>query len=143
MYELIKQFEGLRLDAYLCPARVATIGYGTTIYPNGERVKLGDSITKDQAEAYLDYYCQHHIRLPKGDFDLGQKQALYSLIYNIGQTAFDKSNCKKAIEAGDWQEAWKQWDWTKSNGKELAGLVKRRNAEKKLFFKNIVLDIPF
>lgn len=141
-YELIKQFEGCKLDAYLCPAGKWTIGYGVTVYPDGSPVKEGDSITLAEAEALLDYHCKQ-IKLPKGVFDKEQTAALYSLIFNIGQSAFDKSKCKKAIESEDWEEAHKQWDWTKANGKELKGLVERRKYEKKLFFKNIILDIPF
>jgi lysozyme len=140
---LIKQFEGFSEVAYYCPAGKLTIGYGNTFYKDGTMVKQGDTITKTEAEDLLDWYCRECITLPKGNFSAEQREALYSLIFNIGQSAFDKSKCKKAIEKKDWEEAYKQWDWTKANGKELKGLVKRRNAEKKLFFKNIVLDIPF
>ena len=51
--QLIKISEGLKLKAYLCPANVPTIGYGTIRYPNGEKVKLGDTCTPEQAETYL------------------------------------------------------------------------------------------
>jgi lysozyme len=50
---LIKQFEGLKLNAYLCSANVPTIGYGNTYYPNGVKVKLGDKISQEQAEELL------------------------------------------------------------------------------------------
>lgn len=143
MYTLIKQFEGCKLTAYYCPAGKLTIGYGNTFYKDGSPIKEGDVITKAEAEDLLDWYCREHIKLPKREWSLNQKRALYSLIYNIGQSAFDRSKCKKAIEKQDWAEAHKQWDWTKANGKELKGLVRRRNAEKKLFFDEIVLDIPF
>lgn len=143
IYLLIKQFEGCKLDAYYCPAHIPTIGWGNTTYKDGTCVKIGDKITQAEADDLLEWYCRENIKLPKGEWNLKQKQALYSLIYNIGQSAFDKSKCKKAIENKDWAEAHKQWDWTKANGKELKGLVKRRNAEKKLFFDKITLDIPF
>lgn len=52
--ELIAEFEGFRSEPYLCPANVATIGYGTTIYPNGLRVSLNDKpISEDLAKVYL------------------------------------------------------------------------------------------
>jgi lysozyme len=143
MFTLIKQFEGCELTAYYCPAGKLTIGYGNTFYKDGSPIKEGDTITKAEAEDLLSWYCREHIKLPKGEWNLKQKQALYSLIYNIGQSAFDRSKCKKVIEKQEWAEAYKQWDWTKANGKELKGLVRRRNAEKKLFFDEIVLDIPF
>jgi len=47
---LIKRFEGLKLNAYLCSANVPTIGYGNTYYPNGVKVKLGDKISQEKAE---------------------------------------------------------------------------------------------
>lgn len=135
---LIKRFEGCRLEAYRCPAGVWTIGWGTTFYPDGSRVKKGDIITQQQADNILQWYCVENIRLPKGQFTVNQKTALYSLIYNIGQGAFDRSQCKKNIEAQDWKRAYNNWTWTKAGGKELKGLVKRRDAEKTLFFEGLI-----
>lgn len=134
---LIKKYEGCRLEAYKCPAGVWTIGYGTTIYISGQKVKQGDKITQEDADSLLKWYCSH-IVLPKGQFGVNQKIALYSLIYNIGQGAFNRSKCKKAIESMDWKTAKKEWTWTTANGKELKGLVKRRNEEKELFFKGLI-----
>lgn len=135
---LIKLYEGCKLEAYRCPAGVFTIGWGLTFYPDGSRVKKGDKITQEQADNLLQWYCVMHIKLPKGQFTTNQKTALYSLIYNIGQFAFDKSACKRAIERQDWKTAYKEWNWTKANGKELKGLVNRRNSEKTLFFEGLV-----
>lgn len=135
MYDLIKEFEGYRDTAYKCSSGVWTIGYGSTLYEDGSKVKEGDTITKDRAERLLEYHCKHRIKLPKGNWTEQQEQALYSLIYNIGQGAFDKSKLKKALEKGDWHTAYNNWDWYKSDGKVLAGLVKRRNKEKELFFR--------
>lgn len=56
MTDLIKKYEGLRLEAYKCPAGVWTIGYGNTTHPDGTPVKQGDMITDVQAEAYLNDY---------------------------------------------------------------------------------------
>ena len=36
--ELIKDFEGFSSTAYLCPAKIPTIGYGSTYYPDGKKV---------------------------------------------------------------------------------------------------------
>ena len=139
MFDLIKFFEGLRLEAYKCPAGKWTIGYGTTLYPDGTPVKEGDKITKEQADSYLEWYCANCIELPKGvQFTHDQKTALYSLIYNIGQSAFDKSVCKKAIENMDWTTAYKNWDWIRANGKVLKGLIARRQAERELFFEGLL-----
>ena len=133
MYELIKKYEGCRLNAYKCPAGVATIGYGTTIYPSGKPVKMGDKITKEEAESLLAWYVKEKIKLPAG-LTKNQQQALYSLIYNIGQGAFDKSSLKKAIIAKDWKAVYKNWDWVTAGGQFLNGLAKRRAEELLLFF---------
>lgn len=135
---LIKKYEGCRLEAYKCPAGTPTIGWGTTFYPDGSRVKMGDKITQQEADNILQWYCVEHIQLPKGQFTVNQKVSLYSLLYNIGMNAFNRSQCKKYIEAQDWANAYKSWNWTKAGGKELKGLVRRRNDEKALFFEGLI-----
>ena len=144
MYELIKKWEGLRLEAYKCSAGKWTIGYGTTIYPGGTKVKKGDTCTKEEAEGLLLWYCTTKIKLPENIHVYNQKEALYSLIYNIGQTSFDASKCKKAIEAGDWQTAYANWDWNKVRDPKTGklkfsqGLENRRQDERKLFFEGLI-----
>lgn len=133
MYDLIKKYEGCRLAAYKCPAGVWTIGYGTTVYPNGQPVKKGDKCTLAEAEKYLDWYIKTQIKLPDG-LTNPQKEALQSLIYNIGQSAFDRSGLKKAIIAKDWKAVYKNWDWITGGGAFLKGLAKRRAEELILFF---------
>lgn len=140
MNELIKKYEGLSLKPYKCPAGIWTIGYGTTVYPNGNKVKPTDEpITKDMASALLLNYVINEI-LPKiQDLHLtdNQNKALCSLIYNIGWSAFAKSKCYKAIKTKDWETVFKNWDWCKGGGKFLLGLAKRRAEEMALFFCDI------
>lgn len=133
MYELIKKYEGCRLTAYKCPAGIWTIGYGTTVYPNGQPVKRGDKCTRAEADSLLEWYVKNKIQLPSG-INKNQTAALQSLIYNIGQGAFDRSSLKKAIVAKDWKTVWKNWDWVTGGGKFLNGLAKRRAEELMLFF---------
>lgn len=133
MYELIKKLEGCRLTAYKCDADVWTIGYGTTVYPNGQPVKKGDKCALAEAEKYLDWYIKTQIKLPDG-LTNPQKEALQSLIYNIGQGAFDRSGLKKAIIAKDWKAVYKNWDWITVKGNFSKGLAKRRAEELLLFF---------
>jgi len=138
---LIKKHEECRLTAYPDPAtggKPFTIGWGTTFYPDGSRVKKGDKITQQQADNLLQWYCVEHIKLPKGQFTVNQKIALYSVIYNTGLANFNRSKCKKAIESQDWETAFKEWNWIKANGKKLKGLVRRRNDEKTLFFEGLI-----
>lgn len=144
MYELIKKWESLRLKAYKCQAGKWTIGYGTTIYPDGTKVKAGDTCTKEEAEGLLLWYCTTKIKLPKGQFTKNQKEALYSLIYNVGQNGFNVSKCKKAIEAQNWQMAHKEWDWNKVRNPKTGklefsqGLENRRVEERQLFFEGLI-----
>lgn len=133
MHELIKKYEGCRLTAYKCPAGIWTIGYGTTVYPNGQPVKRGDKCTQAEADSLLEWYVKNKIQLPSG-INKNQAAALQSLIYNIGQGAFDRSSLKKAIVAKDWKAVWKNWDWVTGGGKFLNGLAKRRAEELMLFF---------
>ena len=140
MNYLIKKYEGFSSKPYLCPAGVATIGYGSTHYSDGRPVTLKDkAITKQEAEALLLHYVINEIHPHIRDLSLtdNQKEALVSLIYNIGWTAFSKSKCYKAIKKGDMCTAYVEWEWIKGGGKVLPGLVKRRAEEKYLFFCDI------
>lgn len=137
--DLIKQFESFRAAPYLCSAGVPTIGYGTTVYPNGIKVKLSDQkITQQLAETFL----QHHVnaiekdvsRLVKVTLSQNQFDALMSFVYNVGLGAFRDSTLLKLLNAGDIDGASKQFErWNKANGKIVDGLTNRRNAEKALF----------
>lgn len=137
MYELIKEFEGFRSEAYKCPAGQWTIGYGSTMYEDGTKVKEGDTINEKDAERLLEHYCRNRIKLPKGRWSFRQEESLCSLIYNIGQGAFDRSKLKKALENEDWHTAYNNWDWYRANGRILPGLVRRRNREREQFFRDV------
>lgn len=133
MYDLIKKYEGCRLTAYKCPAGIWTIGWGSTVYEDGKPVRQGDKITQKRADELLDWYVKNKIKVPAG-LNKSQIEALQSLIYNIGQGAFDKSSLKKAIVAKDWKAVYKNWDWVTGGGVFLKGLAKRRAEELILFF---------
>lgn len=138
--DIIKKYESFSSKPYLCPAHVATIGYGCTVYPDGRKVTMKDEpITKEKAEAFLLDYVMNEIMPHIKDLRLNDNQiiALISLIYNIGWGAFSKSKCYKAIKEKDWCTAYQEWTWIKANGKVLLGLVKRRAEEKYLFFCEI------
>ena len=138
-YDLIQKHEGCRLQAYLCPAGVWTIGWGTTRYPDGNPVKEGDIITKDYADALLtDYlirevypvFCKIPFRLTEN-----QKDALSSLIYNWNAKGFLNSKLYKAICKKDWANVCREWDYGFKNN--LDGLFKRRTEELCLFMRDI------
>ena len=133
MSELIKKYEGCKLAAYKCAAGVWTIGWGSTFYQDGRPVKQGDKITQDEADKLLDWYIKNKIKVPVG-LNKTQTEAVRSLIYNIGQSAFDKSTLKKAIESKDWKAVFNNWNWITGGGQFLKGLAKRRAEELMLFF---------
>ena len=133
MNSLIKKYEGCKLTSYRCPAGLWTIGWGSTTYPTGLPVRQGQTITQAEADYMLDWYLKNKIKVPDC-LTKNQIEALQSLIYNIGQSAFDKSTLKKAIIAKDWKAVYKNWDWVTANGKFMKGLAKRRAEELLLFF---------
>ena len=138
--KLIAQFEGCYLQAYLCPANVWTIGIGTTIYPNGVKVKKGDKCTLEQAHEYLAHdmiefekTVNDSVKVPLSQ---NQFDALVSLTYNIGSAAFKNSTLLKKLNAKDFTGAADQFlVWNRGGGKVLKGLVRRREAERALFLK--------
>ena len=133
--ELIKEFEGLRLEAYQDSVGVWTIGYGTTSRAGiGVTVGPGMKISQSEAERYLqdalDKFGEKILpgftRQPTPD----QYGAMISLAYNIGPTAFLKSTCLRRFNAGDIEGAADALTWfNKAGGQVLRGLVRRREAE--------------
>lgn len=138
---LVKRYEGLKLKAYLCPAKVATIGYGSTRYPDGRRVMLTDKLT-NEAEAtqlLLSTLNQYEKVVNKNLPNINQCQfdALVSLCYNIGGASLAKSTLvrKAKVNPNDPSILDEFMRWNKAGGKVLAGLTTRRAEEAKLYFK--------
>lgn len=136
--DLIKQFEGLRLKAYKCPADVWTIGYGHTSAAGQPAVKSGMSITEAQANKILasdlGQYEDAINNSVKVDLTQNQFDALVSFVYNVGIGAFQKSTLLKKLNAGQYDAVpGELMKWTKGGGKELPGLVRRRRAEAALW----------
>lgn len=140
--ELIKQFEGLRLISYLCPAGVATIGYGHT-----RNIKMGMKIDESQANILLGMdtlECEKIIsKYVKAELNQNQFDALIDFVFNIGETKFKNSTLLKKLNDGNYNDAaneflkWnKAYDPVKKIYRELSGLTKRRIREKELFTKN-------
>jgi len=130
---LIKQFEGCKLMAYVCPAGILTIGYGST----GDHVKPGMVITQAQADVLLLKDLRRFeiaIEAIANKPTQQQFDALVSFAFNLGQGALRTSTLIKLHNAGDFMGAANQFTrWNKAAGKELAGLTRRREAEKKLY----------
>ncbi|WP_096911029.1 MULTISPECIES: lysozyme [Acinetobacter] len=138
--DLIASFEGTRLKAYDDGVGVWTIGIGTTIYPNGTKVKKGDVCTLDQAKSYFAHDLKrfeasvnNQVKVPLSQ---NQFDALVSLVYNIGSGNFASSTLLKKLNAKDYAGAADQFPrWNKAGGKVLNGLIRRRDAERALFLK--------
>lgn len=138
MSELIKEFEGVKYQAYKCPAGIWTIGYGSTSYPDGTQVRENDTIKEDYAEIMLNDYLIKYVdpliaKIPYR-LTVHQKEALESLIYNVGPNAFLRSKLYKAIMEKDWPTVFKEWDF---GYKQAKGLVKRRAKELYYFISGI------
>lgn len=133
---LIKEFEGLYLEAYLCPAKKWTIGYGHT-----KTVKPGMKITEAGADALLRHdlaWCEDavndNVKVP---LTQNQYDALVSFIFNVGAGAFKRSTLLRKLNAGDYAGAANEFPrWNKGGGRVLRGLVRRREAERKLFLSD-------
>lgn len=133
-YNLIREYEGLRLQAYQCPSGQWTIGYGHTI-----NVIPGTTITPLQANLLLQQdiaQCEHtlnkyHLALTQNMYD-----ALISFIYNVGAGNFHRSALLSKVKANPYDStiAGEFHKWIHSKGKPLAGLQRRRMAEAKLYF---------
>ena len=112
-FNLIKEFEGFRGKAYLCPAGVWTIGYGNTFYPNGRKVKQGDVISEKEAEKLLritvESFADQVNQFIKVPVNGNQFSAMVSLAYNIGVGAFAKSTLLKLVNEKRFREASNQF----------------------------------
>ncbi|WP_440493260.1 lysozyme [Serratia sarumanii] len=134
--EFIKGFEQLRLKAYPDPGTGGepwTIGWGHT-----KGVKQGDRITQEQAEQFLsDDLAVFELTVNsaiKRPMTQNQFDAMVSLAFNIGGSAFAGSTLVKKFNAGDAKGAADEFPkWKNSGGKVMPGLVKRRAAEREVF----------
>ena len=135
-YELIKQFEELRLEAYLCPAGIWTIGYGHT-----SGVSPNSFITIQEADEYLHRdVAAIEMQLNKLNLSLRQCQwdAIVSFVFNIGIGNFKASTllAKIRINPDDNSIIDEFLRWVYANGKVMRGLQKRRLKEMKLYFSD-------
>lgn len=139
---LIKRFEGLRLTAYDDGVGVQTLGYGHT-----RGVKAGDTCTQEQADEWLREDVADATaavaRLVTADLTQSQRDALISIVFNIGEGAFERSTLLRKLNAGDYEGAANEFPrWNKGGGRVLAGLVKRRAAERELFMSTMSTNAP-
>ena len=135
--ELCRRFEGFRSKPYLCPANVATIGYGSTYYADGKKVTLEDAPRDEPTARALLMIELEHTYLPGVlrhcpilATDERKCNSIVDFAYNCGVGRLQTSTLKRKINASDWEGAKEQLMlWTKGGGKVLPGLLKRRTAE--------------
>jgi len=131
---IIKEFESLKLNAYICPAGVPTIGYGHT----GPEVDIGLTITQRQADDLL--------AKDLAKFELGvsglvsvqlnenQFSALVSFAYNCGLANLQQSTLLRYVNARKFEQAADEFlKWNRARKMVLPGLTRRRMAERSLF----------
>ncbi len=134
--DLIKSYEKLRLTAYMpTPKDRPTIGWGHT-----KGVKLGDKITREQAEQFFSEDLSRFeecinqavtVALNENQFD-----ALAAFVFNVGPTAFVTSTMLKKLNEKDYVGAAGQFKrWNKQAGEVVAGLTRRREEERQLFVR--------
>ena len=126
---LIRRFEGCRLQAYLCPAGVPTIGWGST----GPGIVLGVVWTQEQADARLAADAAvflHGTAAMLPGISAPRLAALADFAYNLGLSRLRGSTLRRRALAGDWPAARVELGkWVRGGGKVLPGLVLRRQAE--------------
>lgn len=137
--ELCRRFEGFYSRPYLCPASVATIGYGATFYESGERVTLKDpALNRKQAEALLLWmvrtrYLPSVVKLCPGVDNPYRLAALIDFAFNLGAGNLKSSTLRRKVNAGQWEDVPVELrKWVNGGGRVLPGLVKRREAEASL-----------
>lgn len=144
--EHIKEFEQLRLDAYLPTSNDRwTIGYGNTFYEDGQPVRKGDKITKERAEELFsnilvkfsdktELYLERLVS--ENQFD-----ALVSFSYNVGVGAYKTSTLLREVKKNpeNYHAITTQFmRWNKQSGKILNGLVRRRIAEANIYCNGFI-----
>lgn len=132
---LIQRFESCRLQAYLDSANIPTIGWGTIVYPTGVRVRLGESCTPYEADAYF----RHDLHRFEASVDAlttdtvtqYQVDALVSFTYNEGEGAYRKSGLRSKVNANpnDPTVRDEYMKWYFAGGKPVRGLWARRHTE--------------
>lgn len=152
-YELIRSYESLSLEAYPDPESPTgdpwTIGWGTTVYPDGVKVRPSDHCTKEQADQWLIWHVEQRCEVPLNaalQVPVNQPMfdALVSWIYNVGERAVRRSKLIRLLNDGSYLQAQDEFDrWVMASGHISRGLVRRRDEEQALFSNGISETIAY
>lgn len=140
--QLIKRWEGLRLDMYKDVAGYPTIGYGHLVLPHE---KFGGAITEAEAEALLRRDLKRYersvgrlVHVPLSD---NQYSALVSFTFNLGGAALQRSTLRMKLNREDYLGAADELHrWVYAGGRKVRGLMRRRSAERALFLRPVLLE---
>ena len=133
--ELIKKFEGCKLESYRCSADVATIGFGHT-----RGVQDGDTCSQDEADQMLtedlEEFEDHVNSLVQVKLTQNQFDALVAWTFNLGAGNLKSSTMLRVLNEGRHDKVPSEMRrWNKAAGQVLDGLVRRREAESRLWQK--------
>ena len=136
--DLIRRWEGCKLQAYKDVAGVWTVGYGLTSRAGFIEVGPDTTLTQEEAEWYLEQVVDRFARdiRPAITRQIGDNQfaAFVSLAYNIGVSAFKRSSALRHFNSGDLDKVPDAMRlWKRAGGEVVQGLVNRREAEVQLF----------
>ena len=137
--QIVKSFEGISTKPYLCPASVWTVGYGATVGSDGRPIDPDmEPISEAEAEALLVRDLESSegwvSRLIKTALTENQYSALVSFTFNVGAGALQRSTLRMKLNRSEYQGAADEFPkWRIAGGRILAGLVRRRAAERILF----------
>lgn len=136
LLRLVRQFEGCKLTPYYCPAGVLTCGWGAT----GAGVYPGAPWTQAQADARLESDALKFLRGTKAlcpELEGHRLAAVADFAYNLGLGNLRGSTLRKRLNSGDYAAALVELrKWTRAGGRILPGLIRRREAEARLFLQS-------
>ena len=132
--DLLHHYEDCKLEAYLCPAGIWTIGWGST----GSHVYKGLTISQEEADQLFIEDCERFVESVNSSVKVPLTQyefdALVTFAYNVGCGNFESSTLLKKLNIGNYQGASNEFlRWDKSKGKVLKGLTYRRQSERHYF----------
>jgi lysozyme len=138
--DLIKRFEGFSAKRYICPAGIPTIGYGHTLRPTDKTTEITQAeaerlLCRDLQSAERDV--QSFCRPPLND---NQYSALVSLVFNCGPSPLAKTLGRRLNERDYLGAADEFRRWTNAGGKPSTGLKRRREEERALFLKPVIVS---
>lgn len=135
---LIKKYEGCKLTAYQCPAKIWTIGWGNTTYLDGSKVKKGDKVTQEQADELFSLLLPKYEKMVARNLKIKVNQNQFDALVSFGWNNWYSERLFQLVNSRALKPDLQQWwrtHYITGGGVVLKGLVKRRREESELYFK--------